>query len=159
MHIQIIQVGKTKAPFVKEAEREYLKRLEGFGKVEITTLRESPIPESANKQLRDRSREAEGKAILEALPKNSYIIVLDESGRNFDSLEFANQIKKIRDFEGGRITFVIGGPFGLSDHIKTRANMLLSFSTFTFTHEIIRLLLLEQLFRAHTILANKTYHY
>lgn len=159
MHIQIIQVGKTKSAFVKEAEKEYLKRLEAFGKIEVTTLRESPIPESANKQLRDRSREAEGKAILEALPKSSYVIVLDETGRGFDSVEFANQLKKIRDFEGGRITFVIGGPFGLSDHVKAKGNMMLSFSTFTFTHEIIRFLLLEQLFRAHTILANKTYHY
>ncbi len=159
MRIQIIQVGKTRAPFIKEAEKEYLKRLESMARVEVTTLRESPIPESANKQLRDRSREAEGKAILDALPKDSYVIVLDETGRCFDSLEFAAQLKKIRDFENGKITFVIGGPFGLSDHIKSRANLLLSFSTFTFTHEMIRVLLLEQLFRAHTIHTNKTYHY
>lgn len=159
MHINIIQVGKTKANYIRDAEREYLRRLEALGHVEVTTLRESPIAESANKQLRDKAREAEGKAIIEALPKASFIVILDETGRHLDSLEFAAELKKIRDYEGGKITFVIGGPFGLSDHVKTRANLLLSFSSFTFTHEIIRLLLLEQLFRAHTILANKTYHY
>ncbi len=159
MHIQIIQVGKTKNNFVREAEREYLMRLEGSTKVEVVTLRESHIDESANKQLRSKAVEAEGKAILEALPKQSFLIVLDERGKSMDSLEFAQQLKKIRDFEGGKITIVIGGPFGLSDHVKSRANLLLSFSSFTFTHEIIRMLLLEQLFRAFTILQNKTYHY
>jgi len=159
MHIQIIQVGKTKNNFIREAEQAYLERLEGFAKVETVTIRESHINESANKQLRSKAVEDEGKAILEALPKQSYLIALDERGKSLDSLEFAQLIKKIRDFEGGRITFIIGGPFGLSDHVKSKADLLLSFSSFTFTHEMIRMLLLEQLFRASTILGNKTYHY
>ena len=159
MHIKIIQIGKTKTPFIKEAEKEYLKRLEHIWNIEITTLRESQISESANKQLRDRAREAEGKAILDALPKDSYIIALDENGRSLNSLEFASKLQQVRDFENSKITFIMGGPFGLSDHVKSRANMLLSFSSFTFTHEIIRVLLLEQLYRAHAINTNKTYHY
>ncbi len=159
MHIQIIQIGKTKNSFVREAEKEYLQRLESFGKVEVTTVREAHINESANNQLRSKAIEAEGKDILEALPKQSFLIVLDERGKSMDSLEFAQRLKQIRDYEGGKITIVIGGAFGLSDHVKSRANLLLSFSNFTFTHEMIRMLLLEQLFRASTILANKTYHY
>jgi 23S rRNA (pseudouridine1915-N3)-methyltransferase len=159
MHIQIIQIGKTKNSYIREAEQEYLQRLEGFGRVEVTVLRESHINESSNNQLRAKAVEAEGKEILEALPKQSFVVVLDERGKSMDSVEFAQKLKQIRDYEGGKITFVIGGAFGLSDHVRSKANLLLSFSSFTFTHEMIRMLLLEQLFRASTILGNKTYHY
>ena len=154
MFITILQIGKTKHQFVSEAETEYLKRLFPFAKVDQNTLKEGKS--QTNIAL---TKEEESKTLIEHLPKDSFIIALDETGKNFTSREFADQIRKIRDFQGGKITFIIGGPFGLADSIKSKANLLLSFSKLTFTHEMIRMLLLEQLYRAFTIISNKTYHY
>lgn len=159
MHIQIIQIGKSKHNFIHEAEREYQKRLEAFAKVQVTILQGAHVSMSANKQQRSKAIEEEGKAILKALPKKTYLVALDEKGKSMDSIEFGHMIKRIQDFEGGNLTFIIGGPFGLSDHVKSKVDMILSFSQFTFTHEMIRVLLLEQIYRAYTIIINKTYHY
>lgn len=159
MHIQIIQIGKSKHNFIHEAISEYMKRLEQFAKVEIKILREAHVSVSANKQQRTKAVEEEGKTILNALPKKTYLVALDEKGKSMDSIQFGQMIKRIKDFEGGNLTLIIGGPFGLSEHVKSKADLILSFSEFTFTHEIIRILLLEQIYRAFTIIINKTYHY
>ncbi len=159
MHIQIIQIGKSKHHFIHDAEAEYLKRLQAFATVKVSILRESHVSMSANPQQRSKAVESEGKNILAALPKKTYLVALDEHGKGMSSIEFGHMVKRIKDFEGGNLTFIIGGPFGLSDHVKSKADLILSFSEFTFTHEIIRVLLLEQIYRAYTIIINKTYHY
>jgi 23S rRNA (pseudouridine1915-N3)-methyltransferase len=159
MQIQVIQIGKTKHSFIEEGVQEYLKRLWASAEITIDTLKEFSIDDSSNAALRSKAIEQEGQAILNKIKNGSYVIALDEQGKQFNSHEFAQKINQIRDQEGGKITFVIGGPFGLSEAVKQRADLVLSFSKFTFTHEQIRLLLFEQVYRAFTILANKTYHY
>jgi 23S rRNA (pseudouridine1915-N3)-methyltransferase len=159
MKITIIQVGKTKQSFFQQSEAEFQKRLQAFADLQIITLSEFSIDDSSNPKLRDLAKQREADLIQKALPKDSFLIVLDETGKKFSSKQFAEKIAKIRDFEGGKITFVIGGAFGLDRSIISKAQILLSFSDFTFTHEIIRTLLLEQIYRSFTILQNKTYHY
>jgi 23S rRNA (pseudouridine1915-N3)-methyltransferase len=158
MQMQIIQVGKTKQSFFRDGEQEYLKRLQPYTDIKFIQLKELGI-DSNSAALREKAQQEEGKAILDKLDNPGFLIVLDELGQQFASPQFAQKIGHIKDFEGGKITFVIGGPFGLSEEVRKRANLILSFSKFTFTHEQIRLLLLEQIYRAFTILANKTYHY
>ena len=159
MKITIIQVGKTKASSSREIEQEYLKRLKPYAAINVITLKEASTGSSANPASRELSRQKEGLEILKHIPKDSFIIALDEHGKSMDSVEFARFIGRKRDFEGANVTFLIGGPYGLSQSILTKTNLRLSFSSLTFTHEIIRILLLEQLYRAFSILAGKTYHY
>jgi len=159
MKITIIQVGKTKASSSREIEQEYLKRLKSYAAINVITLKEASTGSSANSASRELSRLKEGLEILKHIPKDSFIIALDEHGKSMDSVEFARFIGRKRDFEGANVTFLIGGPYGLSQSILTKTNLRLSFSALTFTHEMIRILLLEQLYRAFSILAGKTYHY
>lgn len=159
MKITIIQVGKTKATYLQEAEKEYLKRLLPYSKVQIVTLQEEVIPKGDIEAGRTFVKQKEAKKILEKLPTDSFLITLDERGEQFTSAEFADFLKAKRDFEGGNLTFIIGGCYGLAAEVLQKAHLKLSFSSFTFTHELIRTLLLEQLYRAFSILASKTYHY
>ena len=154
MQITILQIGKTKHQFISEAEQEYLKRLSPYARIKQQTLKEGRVQNNPQVTKAD-----EAKSFLEALPKHTFLIALDETGRQFTSPEFAKQIETIKDFGEANITFIIGGPFGLDDSIRKSANLILSFSKFTFTHEMIRILLLEQLYRAMMIISNKTYHY
>lgn len=158
MQITLIQVGKTKHQFVQQAEQEYLKRLSLNAKVKVITLKEaSEISTSEN--ARNNAKAQEATRILDAIPEHTFVIALDEHGKQFTSVEFAKLIEKNRDFEGANLTFIIGGPFGLHATVLEKTQLTLSFSKFTFTHEMIRMLLLEQIYRAFTIISKKTYHY
>ena len=153
--ITIIQVGKTKSSYLQEAENEYLKRLGAYAKIKKITLKEAH-PDGKNAAT---AKEKEAAEILKNFPKDSFIVALDERGRQFTSVEFADLVRKNRDFEGGDITFITGGCYGLGASVLGRAQLKLSFGNFTYTHELIRTLLLEQVYRAFTIIAGKTYHY
>ena len=153
--ITIIQIGKTKAHFLQQAEMEYLKRLGAYAKVKIITVKEAQA-EGKNTQT---AKEKEAAEIIKNIPDDSYVIALDENGRQYSSVEFAGLIRKNRDFEGGDITFITGGCYGLGAPVLEKAHLKLSFGKFTFTHEIIRTLLLEQVYRAFTIISGKSYHY
>jgi 23S rRNA (pseudouridine1915-N3)-methyltransferase len=139
LHVQIIQVGKTKEKLFKVAEDEFIKRLSKYAKLTIDTVEEN-------------------SRILERVENGSYKIALEISGEQFSSEEFADFIKR-RLFFGGKITFIIGGPFGLPLDISDACDKKLSLSKMTFTHQMVRLFLLEQIYRAMTILEGKTYHY
>ncbi len=158
MKIRIIQIGKTKKQYLQDAEREYLKRIQSFADLEIITIKESGLNSNSESE-RKVAQIEEGKTIIENLKTNHFTIILDEKGQQFTSKDFASKIQDIRDFQGGKIDFIIGGSFGLSEEVKKYANLILSFSKFTFTHEHIRILLLEQIYRSFTIINNKTYHY
>lgn len=162
MQITIIQIGKTKHSFFQEAEAEYLKRLQPFAKVKNIVLKEANIHGNTS-ELREaeiaKVKEKEAEEIIKNFLQKSLIIALDEKGKQQTSKEFAEFIKKQRDFEGANITFIIGGPYGLHENVMKRVQLRLSFSEFTFTHEMIRTILLEQLYRAFTIIHGKTYHY
>lgn len=158
MKITIIQIGKTRQKYFQDAEAEYLKRLQPYAKIRIITLKECAAPNSgqAGQQI---SKNKEGETILVNLKPESFIIALDPKGKSFDSLQFADLIKQNKDFHGADLTFIIGGPYGLSGAVLKAAKLKLSFSSFTFTHELIRTLLLEQIYRAFTIMSGKSYHY
>ncbi|HMR01577.1 MAG TPA: 23S rRNA (pseudouridine(1915)-N(3))-methyltransferase RlmH [Candidatus Gracilibacteria bacterium] len=152
MNITIVQVGKTRTDFIAAAEQEYSKRLQSDAKVQVKILK-------SGKGEVAKIKEDEGQAILEALPKDSFVIVLHEYGKQLTSPEFAELIQQKKDSGTSHITFVIGGTYGLSESVLKRTNFTLSFSKMTFTHEMIRPLLLEQLYRAFSIVKGKTYHY
>lgn len=154
VQINILQIGKTKHNFIKEAEAEYLKRLAPFVEINMVILKEGRVQN--NPQV---TRDDEAKLLIENLPKHSFKIALDEKGQQFSSVELARMIGENKDFGEGHLTFLIGGPYGLAESVKQKADLILSFSKFTFTHEMIRMLLLEQLYRSFTILNNKTYHF
>jgi 23S rRNA (pseudouridine1915-N3)-methyltransferase len=160
MHITIIQIGKTKHDFFRQAEDEFLKRLQPYCKLEIITLKDSYSSSTSLSEAQiNKFKADEALAILKHVPSDSILVTLDETGKQYTSVEFAKKIQQWKDFEGANITFVIGGPFGLSETMKQKTDLLLSFSKFTFTHEAIRTLLLEQIYRSFMILAGKKYHY
>lgn len=151
MKITIIQVGKTKTSYFQESEAEYIKRLHPYAHISIITVKESKITQKAKDQ--------EAQHILAQIPTKTLIIALDETGKQFTSPNFATFLTEIRDQKGANITFIIGGAFGLSPAIKQKAHTTIALSTMTFTHEMVRTILLEQLYRAFTIIQGKTYHY
>lgn len=156
MKITIIQIGKTAGKPLKELENEYLKRLSKYIKPEITVIKDSV--EAKSESEKEILKEKEAASIIAKIPKNHFIVALDETGSHFSSLKFADFIQSKKD-HSQNICFIIGGVYGLSDHIRKRADLILSFSKMTFTHEMIRTLLLEQIYRAFTIINGKKYHY
>ena len=157
MKITLIQVGKTKTVFLQEAELEYLKRLRPYAEVSVLTLKDwGGLEKTA-------AIKKEGEEILELLAKPQmkgfYLICLDERGKQPDSREFAGVIRDLRDFKGGKVCFLVGGSYGLSENVQAKADLKLAFGKFTFTHEMIRTMLFEQVYRAFTIITGKEYHY
>lgn len=146
MKITLLQVGKTKEKAYEQIEAEFLKRLGPYA--DLTTL-----------TVKTSTRDEENKALQSKIPDGTTIVALDLTGKSLSSEQFADWIRHARDFEGGKVTFVIGGPHGLSDETRRRAHLTLSLSTMTFTHQMVRLFLLEQLYRAFTIMTGKRYHY
>lgn len=138
LHIQIVQVGKTKDSYFKQAEEEYVKRLGRYGKITVDTVEDDD-------------------KILSRVHKDSYKIALVIEGKQFSSEEFADKLKEIGIM--GHVTFIIGGPHGLPKEVIDSSDFLLSFSKMTFTHQMIRVILLEQIYRACTIIEGKKYHY
>lgn len=155
MKIKIIQIGKTKDSYLENGEAEYLKRLGAFADIEIVTLKEI----SASKTFpREKCVEEEGQQILKVLGQDDFVVILDENGKQMISRDFSGFLGGKKD-EGRSLTFVIGGPYGISDEVKKLADSLLSFSKMTFTHQMIRLFLLEQIYRGFAILTGKDYHH
>lgn len=153
--IKIIQVGKTKDNYLIEGLREFLKRLQQFAEIEILTVKEVSRSKTITEE---QVRIKESEAILSCIEDNEYVVALDEKGREMDSLEFGEFLGKRWDL-GERLCFVIGGAFGLNDAVRNRAKMTLAFSKMTFTHQMIRLILLEQLWRGFCIIKGKEYHH
>ena len=153
LRVSILQIGKTKTDYLKEGEAEYQKRLSAFCKLEIKSLKEfkgkTPAEQIA----------LEGAEILQNLPHNSYLIALDEHGESMNSKAFAKKLATLSTNGHSHLCFVIGGPYGLSPQFLSQAKLKLSCSEFTFTHEMVRLILLEQIYRAFTINTGKKYHY
>ncbi len=156
--INIICVGKIKEKFLKDALDEYLKRLHKYCVLNIIELPDERIPNNASERelLSVKNKEAEN--ILSNLKNDSYIISLDLKGRQYTSEEFSKKLENISLHYSSSVTFVIGGSLGLSDSVLEISNELISFSKMTFPHQLFRVILLEQIFRAFKILNNETYH-
>ncbi len=151
MNITVICIGKLKEKFFKDACDEYIKRLDRYGKMTIKEL-----PEVQGNSGQDASKE--GQAIIKALPKGAYIIPLCIEGTEISSPRLAEKISSLSINGISEIAFVIGGSDGLSDEVKQKGDFKLSFSPMTFPHQLMRVILLEQVYRAFTIIENSSYH-
>lgn len=147
MKIKIVAVGKLKEKFLIDGVNEYLKRLKPFAKIEVCEIAEC------------RTVEEEGQKLLAQVLRESFLIVLDVAGEMLTSEKFAEKIAALNLHGVSDITFIIGGAFGLSDEVKRAAAFCLSFSRMTFTHQMARLILVEQIYRAFKINRNEPYHY
>ena len=152
--ISIVAVGKIKEKSLSQLIEEYKKRIGAYSKIEIIEVSDEP-----NDRLSDEKvKEIEGQRIIKQLKKDSYVILLSLKGKQMDSIKFSREIEKINTYNSSHITFVIGGSVGVSEQVEQRADLLLKLSEMTFTHNIARLLILEQIYRAYKILNNETYH-
>ncbi|MGL4803439.1 MAG: 23S rRNA (pseudouridine(1915)-N(3))-methyltransferase RlmH [Cetobacterium sp.] len=154
MNINIICVGKIKEKYILDGMQEFVKRMQAFGKLKIFELKED-----GNDSNRNMSIEKESKSILETLEKNKgFKILLDIQGKNLSSEDMASQIEKIGLNGDSTINFIIGGSYGVSEDIRKSADLRLSFSKMTFPHQLMRLILIEQIYRWFSIIKNTKYH-
>ena len=158
LHINIVCVGKLKEKYLQDAISEYSKRLTKYCSLSITELPDEKLPNNLSDSLINIIKEKESDNIMSHTEKNSYIIALDLHGKQFSSEEFPEKIMNISTNSSSTITFIIGGTLGLSDKLLLVSNELICFSKMTFPHQLIRVFLLEQLFRAFKISNNETYH-
>lgn len=148
MNISILCIGKLKEKYWQDASAEYLKRLSRFAKMSVIELSESKSDNKAEESL----------DILSHIPKSSYVIALDVGGKRFSSEGFAEKISKLNVDGVSDICFIIGGSNGFDDNVRGAADLRLSFSDFTFPHQLMRVILLEQIYRAFKINAGEKYH-
>lgn len=158
MTINIILVGKTRKKEVAALQQAYVTRLTPFVDINIIYVREEVIKKGDFAAQKEIVKNKEGERIIGKIPKKSFIITLDERGKQYSSEEFAYLLGDWKS-QNIDLTFIIGGCYGLSSKVKDRAKLMLSFSKMTLTHELIRLFLLEQLYRGFTIINGKKYHY
>lgn len=156
MKIQLICVGKTERPYLKEGETEYLNRLKhycSFEKIEIPELK------NAKKLREDQIKVEEGKLILSKVDSSAQLILLDENGKKFSSVGFSDYLQKKFNQGGKSLVFVVGGAYGFSEEVYARSNGKVSLSEMTFSHQMVRLFFIEQVYRALTILKGEPYHH
>ncbi|MCE2846267.1 MAG: 23S rRNA (pseudouridine(1915)-N(3))-methyltransferase RlmH [Sphingobacteriales bacterium] len=156
MKIKIISIGKTKEDWVATGINEYLKRLKRYVQLEYIELASGKIHENNTIEL---ALGEETKRFESALKSGDQIFLLDNNGVESDSVEFAEWINKRFSAGGGDLVFLIGGPYGFHDSLRNRAKQSISLSRMTFTHQMVRIVFLEQVYRAMTILRNEPYHH
>ncbi len=159
LSVNIVCIGKIKETYLKDAIAEYSKRLSRFCNLSITELQDEKLPEKINDSLISQIKNKECEKIKQNIKKDSYVIALDLKGKNLSSEEFSRQIENISLNFNNSITFIIGGTLGLTEEILNSSDLILCFSRMTFPHQLIRVFLLEQLFRAFKISNNETYHW
>lgn len=158
MKISIICVGKLKEKYLTAAVKEYNKRLSRYCKLEIIELADEQTPNNAGEAIEVLIKNKEGERILKALKDSSYCVALDMRGESFTSEGFAKKINGLGISGKSHISFIIGGSLGLSEEVLKRANLLVSFSQMTFPHQLMRVILLEQVYRSYRIIHNEPYH-
>lgn len=160
LNIKILCVGKIREKATKDLLAEYEKRISKYAKLEIIELDDEKIPQNASLSIEEQVKISESKKIIEKLEKypNSQVILLDLKGKQYTSEEFAQKIENIQIYASSTIIFVIGGSLGMSNELLNNYSDKICFSKMTFPHQLIRLFLLEQIFRAFKILNNETYH-
>jgi 23S rRNA (pseudouridine1915-N3)-methyltransferase len=155
LKIRFIVVDRTRASFLKEGEGIYLERLRRYTQIEWIEVKSAVIRKGRTEK---DIRKIEGREIAKRLKPGDYVIALDPSGRQYNSEKFAGWLEKLSINVRGWVSFIIGGPIGLSSEISDRANSVLSLSKLTLTHEMCRIFLLEQVYRAFTIMEGGKYH-
>ena len=158
MKITVLTVGKIKEKFFRDAIDEYSKRLSRYCKLEILQVADEKTPDGASEALEQQIKEKEGERILSNIKDGSFVIALAIEGKMPDSVELAEKIEKWGISGISQLVFVIGGSLGLSDAVLARAVYKLSFSRMTFPHQLMRVILLEQIYRSYRIIQGEPYH-
>jgi rRNA large subunit m3Psi methyltransferase RlmH len=158
VNIDILTVGKLKEKYFKQGIAEYLKRIGPYARVSVVEVADEKAPERLSGAEIEQVRQAEGDRLLKRLSERTYVIALAIPGKQMDSEDFAAKISELATYGHSSIAFVIGGSNGLSDEVLQRADFQLSFSKFTFPHQLMRLILIEQIYRAFKIIRGEPYH-
>ena len=158
LHIDVVCVGKIRENYLKDAIAEYSKRLSKYCILNIIELPDEKLPTKLNESLISEFKQKESKSILSHIKKDSYIIALDLKGKNYTSEEFSEKIQSL-SLTNSHITFVIGGTLGMTQELLNNSKELICFSKMTFPHPLIRVFLLEQLFRGFKIANGENYHH
>ena len=159
MDIKIAAVGKIKEKFYKDAIDEYLKRMQTYNKVEIIEVAEEMAAENLSEKELEQVKEKEGERILGKISKEDYVVSLEILGKQIDSIEFAKFIEnEMAEGFGRNLVFVIGGSNGLAKEVSQRSNKKLSFGKMTYPHQLMRVILTEQIYRAYRIINGHPYH-
>lgn len=158
MKITIITVGKIKEKYLKDAIAEYSKRLSKYCKLEIVEVADEKTPDNASEVVENTIRAKEAERILRHVKDDAYVITLEIAGKLLSSEELADKIDKIGIQGTSHIIFIIGGSIGLGEEVLKKSNFALSFSKMTFPHQLMRVILLEQIYRSYRIISGEPYH-
>lgn len=158
MEITIIAVGKLKEKYLKNGIAEYLKRMKSYAKVKIVEVNDEPAGQTLSNAEIEQVKNAEGQRIIEKIPKRARVVALDLKGKNLTSEAFAAEIEETMTYGMSQIVFIIGGSNGLSDEVLQKTNLKISFGKMTYPHQLMRLILIEQIYRAFKIMRNEPYH-
>ena len=158
MKITVITVGKIKEKYLKDAIAEYSKRLSRYCKLEILEVADEKTPDGASEIVEETIREKEGERILKLIKEDAYVITLEISGKMLTSEELADRIETLGIQGKSHLVFVIGGSIGLGREVLRRSDYALSFSKMTFPHQLMRVILLEQIYRSYRIINGEPYH-
>ena len=156
MKITLLVIGKTLSEYLKSGEDEYLKRLKFYGNIYYYTI---PAIKNAKSLTEEQLKTEEVKLFLSKIENSDYCVLLDENGKNYTSEEFANFFNSKMTSNIKNLVFIVGGAFGFSEQMYQRANHKLSLSSMTFSHQMVRLIFMEQLYRAFTMLKGEPYHH
>jgi 23S rRNA (pseudouridine1915-N3)-methyltransferase len=156
MKITMLQTGKTGEKYISDGVAEYSARIRKYAPFEIITI---PDLKNTKNMPVDEQKQKEGKQILSMLLNDDYVILLDDKGKEYTTMEFAKQLERIFLMSKKRVVFVIGGPWGFSIEVYSRADLKLSLSRLTFSHQMVRLLFAEQLYRIFTVIKGEPYHH
>lgn len=158
MRITVITVGKIKEKYLKDAIAEYSKRLSKYCKLEIIEVADEKTPDNASEVVEDLIRSKEAERILKYVKEDAYVVTLEINGKQLSSEELADKIDKLGVQGTSHIIFIIGGSIGLGEEVLKKSNYALSFSKMTFPHQLMRVILLEQIYRSYRIISNQPYH-
>ena len=158
MRITLITVGKIKEKYLKDAIAEYSKRLTKYCKLDILEVNDEKTPDNASEIVEEQIRNKEGERILKYVKEDSFVITLEIQGKQLTSEELSNKIESLGVQGISHIVFIIGGSIGLGQEVLKRSNYALSFSKMTFPHQLMRVILLEQIYRSFRIINNEPYH-
>ena len=158
MKITVITVGKIKEKYLKDAIAEYSKRLSKYCKLEIVEVADEKTPDNASEVVENAIRSKEAERILKYLKDDAYVITLEINGKQLTSEELADKVEKLGVQGTSHIIFIIGGSIGLGEEVLEKSNYALSFSKMTFPHQLMRVILLEQIYRSYRIISGEPYH-
>ena len=158
MKITLITVGKIKEKYLKDAIAEYSKRLSRYCKLEIIEVADEKTPDSAGEALEEQIKKKEASRILKYIKEDAFLFTLEIQGKQYDSVGLSERLEKLMTMGKSHIQFVIGGSLGLHESVTKRADEAISFSRMTFPHQLMRVILLEQIYRGFRILSGEPYH-